>query len=874
MTGRRAVILTCVALFILTDIASGAILRKSDSDPDVLSKANRITIPFVENKGQLEKANILLYSDTLSGRISVNRDGSIGYLLANAGKKKQRFEIREKLGGAPKTAPMGERKAVTKANYFKGKDPRKWVTDIPTFNCVNMGEIYLGVSLKLQAHGNNVEKIFAVRPGADPDRIRLNVDGAKALRMTTKGELEVNTGAGSLRFTKPVAYQRIDGRKIPVEVAYSVKGRSYGFKLAAYDQTKELIIDPLITAVFQGSTETQSRVTCMATDSNGNIYVAGRSADHLAVLKYDGKLKELLASAIFADAPDDYHNYRAPNVYDIAVDSTDGIYLAGRTTDENFPVTEGAFDTEFTVSGYSTEASDGFVIKYNANLNTILASTYIGAGNLDTVFGLAVDPTGNVYVAGETANPVSNPSGNIAPFPTTEGAYDRAPGSFRKTKAFIARLDNNLQNLLASTLLGDTGDDDKLSHCAYEVAIDTDGNVVVAGGTQSKNFPITDNCADAKFQGDWEAFVSKFDPNLQNLLASTFLGGANEESVNVLKIQPDNKIVVAGWTRSSDFPVVQDNFDTSFNLNEDGFVTRLNSELTFIEASTFLGGDGGEQVSDMVIHTDGRVLVCGGTTSSDFPVTEDSYDAHYGGGYADEFYEGDGFLTVFDPSLKNCERSTFLGGHSADHVGSIVINSKDIVLAGETWSDDFPYMVEVAGDSDAFVCRFNNDDEPDPLPSAKPGHWLSENFGSASSFYFDIDICEDGTFTGMWTTYFCNYMIDCYLTDDASFKPVFGTIDFEKNTGTINMRDSEGLEEKCKDTPIVINKQSSDYLRISINPGEEIINCYGSTGTILYYQGESENGKCDGEPPKGPGENPGGGGGGGGCFMSMFNDRV
>ncbi len=71
MTGRRAVILACVALFILTDIASGAILRKSDFDPDVLSKANRITIPFVKNKGQLEEPNILFYSDIFAGRVSV-----------------------------------------------------------------------------------------------------------------------------------------------------------------------------------------------------------------------------------------------------------------------------------------------------------------------------------------------------------------------------------------------------------------------------------------------------------------------------------------------------------------------------------------------------------------------------------------------------------------------------------------------------------------------------------------------------------------------------------------------------------------------------------------------------------------------------------
>jgi hypothetical protein len=317
VTGCKAVILACVTLFILTDIASGTVLRKTDLDSYVLHKANRITIPFVENKGQFEDPNILFYSDTFAGRVSVNRDGSIGYRLANTGKEMQRFVIRERLCGALKTATTGERKAVAKVNYFMGKDPQKWVTDIPTFNCVNMEEIYPGVSLKLQAHGNNVEKIFAVRPGADPNRIRLNVDGAKALRMTTKGELEVNTGAGSLWFARPVAYQLIDGIKTSVDVAYIVKGKSYGFKLAAYDQTKELIIDPLITGIFQGVANKTTRPICMAADSQGNIYVAGYSADQLAVFKFDGKLENLLDSALFGSTG------WSSSVYDIAITRQD-----------------------------------------------------------------------------------------------------------------------------------------------------------------------------------------------------------------------------------------------------------------------------------------------------------------------------------------------------------------------------------------------------------------------------------------------------------------------------------------------------------------------------------------------------------------------
>jgi hypothetical protein len=129
--------------------------------------------------------------------------------------------------------------------------------------------------------------------------------------------------------------------------------------------------------------------------------------------------------------------------------------------------------------------------------------------------------------------------------------------------------------------------------------------------------------------------------------------------------------------------------------------------------------------------------------------------------------------------------------------------------------------------------------------------------------------------------------LGCWITDDIPPEPVFGMIDFQKGSGSINMPASD-----CKDIPFVINKQSPDKLRISINPGEEIVNCFGSTGSILHYQGESDTGKCnddsggsdddsdddtdvdpeDNNPDDNDGKDPaGGGGGGGGCFITELD---
>jgi hypothetical protein len=182
-------------------------------------------------------------------------------------------------------------------------------------------------------------------------------------------------------------------------------------------------------------------------------------------------------------------------------------------------------------------------------------------------------------------------------------------------------------------------------------------------------------------------------------------------------------------------------------------------------------------------------------------------------------------------------------------------------------------VIENKGNSDAFVCRFNGNEAPAPLPAAGPGYWLSKDSGSANSLHLDIDICPDGSFKGMWQMYFCLIYLGCFITDEIPPEPVFGTIDLENNTGLINMPASD-----CKDIPFVINKQSPDKLRISIHPGEKTSNCFGSTGSILLYQGESENGKCsdDSTTPGGgkdtDGSGGGGVGGGGGCFILVADD--
>ena len=112
--------------------------------------------------------------------------------------------------GAKISGIAGEGESVTRVGYFKGSDPSKWKSNIATYEYANLGEVYEGIALKLQAHGNNVEKLFTVRPGASPDQLKIRLDGLKEcgvenpkseirnpkLHINTAGELVAETELG------------------------------------------------------------------------------------------------------------------------------------------------------------------------------------------------------------------------------------------------------------------------------------------------------------------------------------------------------------------------------------------------------------------------------------------------------------------------------------------------------------------------------------------------------------------------------------------------------------------------------------------------------------------------------------------------------
>ncbi|MEK7359496.1 MAG: SBBP repeat-containing protein, partial [Planctomycetota bacterium] len=568
--------------------------------------------------------------------------------------------LKEQLVGGNISEIKGGAKSTAIVSYFTGNDPSKWQSAISTYEIVDMGEVYEGIGLRLKAFGNNVEKLFTVRPSANHETIRIKLAGAQELTVNESGELVAETELGAVKFTKPVAYQEIDGQRVEVECNYTIAEwvknldfgiwnldcftiphsafripqLEYGFTVASYDKTKDLIIDPLLASTYLG----------------------GVFEDH-------GKA--------------------------ITVDADGNVFVTGETLSSDFPTTPGAYDTSRKGN------TDVIVSKFNGDLTSLLASTFLGGPhNHDRGCSIAIDAGGNVYVAGTTYS---------TDFPTTRGSYDTAGNG--RWDVFVSKFDNGLTKLLASTFLGKSSDE-----YGYSIAIDAGGNVYVTGETLSFDFPTTPGAYRTAYNGGYyDAFVSKFNSGLTSLLASTFLGGGSGDYGRAIAVDGVGNVFVAGNTWSKDFPATPGVYNTAHNGgNDDAFVSKLNNGLTSLLASTYLGGYSNDCGKAIAVDGGGNVYVTGDTVSPNFPTTAGAYATSYNRGSKDVF------ISKFDNGLTSLSASTLLGGHANDYGKAIAIDAGGYVyVAGSTSSKDFPttpgaYDTSPNGDSDIFVSKFNS----------------------------------------------------------------------------------------------------------------------------------------------------------------------
>lgn len=303
------------------------------------------------------------------------------------------------------------------------------------------------------------------------------------------------------------------------------------------------------------------------------------------------------------------------------------------------------------------------------------SSSFIGSA-------VAVDHEDSIIVVGETGSD---------DFPVRD-AYDSTFNG--KYDGFISKF-SSTGILLWSTFLG--GDD--WEEC-INVAIDSANNIIVAGWTESRDFPTKNTPGITHNRGSVDAFVCKFSPQ-GSLLWSTILGGANSDYIGSVAVDSDDNIIVVGETHSADFPI-RDAYDSTFS-GVDVFVSKFSSEGSLLW-STFLGGSTYNSGKSVAVDLNDNIVIVGYTESSDFP-TKSAYDSTF-----------DGLTDVFVSKLSSTGNflwSTFLGGNETEWRASVIVDHSDnIIVTGETGSGDFPtrdaYNSNPNGWADAFVSKFSS----------------------------------------------------------------------------------------------------------------------------------------------------------------------
>jgi hypothetical protein len=374
------------------------------------------------------------------------------------------------------------------------------------------------------------------------------------------------------------------------------------------------------------------------------------------------------------------------------IDRAGNFYVTGFTNSPDFPTTGGVFQPAFGGGD-----GDAFVAKLNRSGSGLVWSTYLGGDAFDVAIGLDVDRRGNVVVTGTTSS---------TGFPTTPGAFQPtfAGGD---NDAFVTKLNAKGSRLLFSTFLGGGGFD-----VGFISFFDKRGNVHVEGDTGSADFPTTPGSFQPTFGGgESDGFVTKLNRKGSTLVYSTFVGGSGADGAHDGELDKKGNFYLDGFTDSTDFPVTPGAFQPSFGGGpRDAWVAKLNKTGTALVYSTYLGGEGDEDVFDLTTDRSGSAYIPGVTSSADFPVTAGAFQTTFQGG------DLDGYLTKLNPAGTRAVYSTYLGGSGSDQTGTVRVDRRGVAhVAGSTGSTDFPVTsgsiqaTYGGGPADAFLVLLSRD---------------------------------------------------------------------------------------------------------------------------------------------------------------------
>lgn len=578
-------------------------------------------------------------------------------------------------------------------NYFLGNDQSKWSSHAYAYEGVLYEEYYQGINLNVYSQGENLKYEFIVAPGADPNQISFVYAGADQVKLVD-GDLIVKASSFSFIEKKPVVYQIINGVTVYVNSEYQLEDNLVRFCLDEYDPCYPLVIDPiLIFSTYSGSTADNWGSTATPGE-HGTLYSAGVTNPgeftggsfpatpgafqttyggvyDIGILKYDSTGSKLLYATYLGGSDSE-------SPHSLVINGNDELLVLGTTGSSNFPTSLSAFDrsynggvTERNVIEYNS-GSDLFVARISSDGRVLIASTLLGGSDNDGMnpsssplvvnYGdqlrgdIISDDENNIYVATVTASD---------DFPVTNsfGLTYRAG----MTDALILKLNPSLSQITWAGFLGGSGAD-----ASHTIKFDSEGNLVVGGGTTSINFPATTGAYQNLHAGSVDGWITKIRSDGSEITSSTLTGTPTFNQVYFIDLDKEDNIYAYGQTTGS-FPITSGVY---YNLFGGQFLQKFDASLSKLVYSTVFGsGAGMPNISPtaFLVNDCNNIYLSGwggqinnrlgfwNSSTFGMPVTQDAIQKTTSG--------SDFYFIVLSSDASKLLYATFLGGtQSRTHV--------------------------------------------------------------------------------------------------------------------------------------------------------------------------------------------------------------
>jgi hypothetical protein len=649
-------------------------------------------------------------------------------------------------GANPAAEIAGTQQLPGKTNYFIGNDPKKWHTDVPSYQAVRYQGVYPGIDMLFYGRQQRLEYDFIVAPDADPAAIALSISGARKFELNSQGDVLMSVAGGKVALQKPVVYQEVNGQRREIAGNYTIAGdHQIRFAVAAYDRTQPLTIDPVLNYSTYVGGEGFDVANGIALDSAGDAYIAGdtTSTSFPQMNAEAGTPGDVALGTVFVSELNPggtallYSTYLGGSgngsfgegADAIALDtaSPPNIYVTGFTGSPDFPPSTAATVPAFMATAPASAADGGsaFITKLapTASGTAQLAySSYLGGSINDEGHSIAVDATGNAYIAGETVSPDYPTAGTQISGPLTSAAGN----------AFLTEINTTTTGaLIYSTYLGGTGPGSVFlgfGDIAYGVTVDATSHAYVVGGTTSTDFPTAGTAiagsAACGANPNGSAFISVINTTAGTLGYSHCLSGNTAEVAFGVSLGTGVPAVVTqvayitGSTASSNFPHTTGSIPPPGSVSQGVvFVSLLNTLTGTLQYSAFFGGTSSDNGNSIASDSAGNAYVTGATGSADFPVTQGALQETRNN------LNGTAFVSKISPNgngLADLVYSTYFGGSGngsnfPDIGAGIGLFGGNVYIAGQaaspaTGANPFPvttgsFQTTLNGSTNAFVAE-------------------------------------------------------------------------------------------------------------------------------------------------------------------------